>query len=93
MISSETNFKRKTLKYLRDHYPNDWFFKSSEKFISGIPDILACINGKFFAFELKVGSNKPTLLQAHVINKIRKAGGAAGVAYTIQDIKNIIERG
>lgn len=44
---------------------------------SGVPDIVGCFKGKFFAIECKAGKNKPTPLQEKNINDIRKQCGAA----------------
>jgi len=44
---------------------------------SGIPDIVGCLNGVFFAIECKAGKGVPTALQEREINKIRNAGGHA----------------
>lgn len=46
---------------------------------SGVPDILACLKGKFLAVECKAGDNKPTALQQKTLNDIQKAGGIAMV--------------
>lgn len=43
---------------------------------SGVPDIVGCYHGLFFAFECKAGGNKPTPLQEMNIAQIREAGGA-----------------
>jgi Holliday junction resolvase len=47
---------------------------------SGVPDIVACVNGYFLAIECKAGKNKPTALQVREIESIRLAGGVAIVA-------------
>jgi Holliday junction resolvase len=47
---------------------------------SGIPDIIACVNGLFLAIECKAGKNKPTPLQAREIEAIRFNNGVAVVA-------------
>ena len=47
---------------------------------SGVPDIIACVSGRFLAIECKAGRNKPTALQVREIESIRKAGGVAVVA-------------
>jgi Holliday junction resolvase len=47
---------------------------------SGVPDIIACVNGRFLAIECKAGGNKPTALQVREIENIRSAGGVAVVA-------------
>ena len=46
---------------------------------SGVPDIVCCVNGWFFAIECKAGKNKPTLLQVNEIERIRRANGVAVV--------------
>lgn len=42
---------------------------------SGIPDIIACVRGKFLAIECKAGFNKPTALQEMEMRKIEAAKG------------------
>ena len=46
---------------------------------SGIPDIVACVNGLFLAIECKAGGNKPTALQIREIEAIRRNDGVAVV--------------
>lgn len=42
---------------------------------SGVPDIIACVNGQFVGIECKAGNNKPTLLQLRELEAIKAAGG------------------
>ena len=44
---------------------------------SGVPDIIACVSGRFLAIECKAGGNKPTALQTREIENIRACGGVA----------------
>jgi Holliday junction resolvase len=46
---------------------------------AGIPDIIGCLNGVFFAVECKAGKNIPTALQEREIRNIKNAGGYAWV--------------
>lgn len=46
---------------------------------SGVPDIVGCFNGLFFAIECKAGNNKPTTLQQKNLDQIVQAGGLAWV--------------
>jgi Holliday junction resolvase len=46
---------------------------------SGVPDIVACVNGWFLGIECKAGRNKPTALQVREIQSIRAANGVAVV--------------
>lgn len=61
---------------------------------SGIPDLLACVNGHFVAIEVKSSKGKPSALQLCNIDEIRKAGGTAMVLYPDQfeDFKKIVEK-
>lgn len=47
---------------------------------SGVPDIVGCLNGWFFAIECKAGDNKPTELQNREMDKIGRALGMVMVA-------------
>jgi len=44
---------------------------------SGVPDIIACVNGHFLGIECKANGNKPTALQIREIERIHASGGAA----------------
>lgn len=57
---------------------------------SGVPDILACVNGKFVAIEVKNGT-KLSELQEYNIRKIQEAGGIAIVSTSLDDIRNVVK--
>lgn len=57
---------------------------------AGIPDIIACIDGKFYGFEVKTDIGKPTKLQEFTIRKINKAGGIAVVVRSVDEVKSIL---
>lgn len=44
---------------------------------SGVPDIVGCFNGVFFAIECKANGGRPTALQLREIDRINVAGGFA----------------
>jgi len=46
---------------------------------SGVPDIVACVNGLFLGIECKANGNKPTALQIREIEAIRRSNGVAVV--------------
>jgi Holliday junction resolvase len=46
---------------------------------SGVPDIVACVDGLFLAIECKAGKGKLSALQAREIQRIRHADGVAVV--------------
>ena len=75
----ETLFTQKVLRRLRTEFPQSWFTKNQAGSIIGIPDIIGCVKGKLVAWELKVGRNKPTRIQAYVLMQIQNAGGHSEV--------------
>lgn len=46
---------------------------------SGVPDIIGCADGRFFAIECKAGGNRPTALQDRELQRIVDAGGVSMV--------------
>ena len=81
-IAAEKNFENKIKKFLESE--GAWFIKywaGSQFTKSGIPDVLACVNGYFVGIEVKAQNGKPSELQLHHIQKIRDAGGFAIVLY------------
>lgn len=58
---------------------------------AGIPDIIACINGHFYGFEVKTNVGKTTKLQEATIRKILAAGGTAVVVRSVDEVKAIVD--
>ena len=58
---------------------------------AGIPDIIACINGRFVAFEVKTPTGKLTRLQEITIERIRAAGGWAYKVTSAAEVAGILE--
>lgn len=83
-MASEKLFENKIKKFLKDEgcYFIKHFANSYTK--SGIPDILACVNGHFVAIEVKGPSGKPSDLQLYNIREITKAGGIGVILYPDQ---------
>lgn len=52
---------------------------------AGIPDLLGCVDGYFFAFEVKEDDGEPSELQLDEIDEIRDAGGVASIVRTPQE--------
>lgn len=57
---------------------------------AGIPDIIACIDGRFYAFEVKTPDGKTTKLQDATIRKILACGGAAFVVRSVDEVRAVI---
>lgn len=54
---------------------------------AGVPDILACINGRFVGIEVKRPGGKVSALQEYNIEQIRASGGVAFVATSIEEVR------
>lgn len=67
-----------------------FFYKASDRYQSGVSDILCCVNGIFVALELKAKNGKPSPHQKLFIKQVIKAGGVAGICYCIKDVKDLI---
>ena len=77
----ETLFKERITPKLKS-LTNVWYFKSSERSIRGIPDIIMCLNGQFIAMELKKSASATTSkLQDYNLLRIRQCGGRAFLVY------------
>lgn len=71
----------KILKYCKET-PGIWAVKIHADGVQGvgIPDIVGCACGRFFACECKTAKGRTTKLQRHTLELIEKAGGLAIVA-------------
>ena len=60
---------------------------------SGTPDIVACVNGRFVAIEVKKEKGGVvSALQKAKINKINDCGGVAFVANSLQVVQDVLIR-
>lgn len=59
---------------------------------AGVPDIIACIRGRFVAFEVKKPTTKHNVsaLQQYNIRKIEQSGGGALVVSDVEQVKKFV---
>ena len=79
------------MKYLKT-VPNCFAWKEHGGMYgtAGIPDIIACVDGRFYAFEVKTETGKTTALQEATLRKIRACDGKAFVVRSLHDVKTIL---
>ena len=84
----EATIQSKIMDYLRSigGYP----VKVITATVSGNPDIICCLNGKFVAIEVKQPGKRPTQLQQLKMARIRECGGTAFVACSVDEVKSAI---
>lgn len=90
MSRSEKQVQTDIVKYLRS-VPELYFNKHSDRFVKGVPDILGCYRGRFFAIEVKreKGGSVSPLQKIHLGN-INKAGGYNLITTNLQDVIDFI---
>ena len=88
---NESAIVQSILRYLKT-VPSCFAWKTHGGMYStaGIPDIIACVEGRFFAFEVKTAVSKATLLQEATIRKILAAGGTAAVVRSVDEVRAIL---
>lgn len=91
MTKPEKKLQDKVIRYLKGrgiYYLNLYGDGMSGK---GKPDIIACINGRFVAFELKVGANDMQDDQKIHKARIERSGGLHFSPYTLSEFISIVE--
>ena len=91
MKKPETKLQDKAISYLKGrgiYYLNLFGDGRSGK---GKPDVIACINGKFVAFELKVGENDLQDDQKIHRLRIQRSNGLHYAPYTLEEFVSIVE--
>lgn len=86
---SEQQIQKRILDHLAK-LPNTWSVKVISANKNGVPDILACVNGKFVAIEVKTPTGRVSPLQEYQINRINNSGGLAAVARSVDDVKKLL---
>lgn len=57
---------------------------------AGVPDIIGCYKGRFFAMEAKTIKGAMSAAQTRELELIHKAGGVAGVVRCIADAEELL---
>lgn len=89
----EAKVKRKVVAILKEFGAYYFYPVTGGYGSSGVPDIVACHNGRFFGIECKAGKGKPTDLQKRNLDAIYRNGGVSAVINetnieTLRDLLN-----
>lgn len=84
MTQRESRRSRKIMNELRYHGAFCFKVWGSEHMMAGLPDIIGCYKGRFFAFEVKEPEKRSNVSerQKYVMGLITKAGGLTAVICT-----------
>lgn len=93
-MAEEKRFETKVKAFL--DLQGAWYVKffANSYTRSGVPDILACVNGYFVAIEVKGQNGHASPLQIHNCTEIRLAGGFAFILYPsgFEEFKRFIKK-
>lgn len=80
-MAEEKIFENRIKRFLNDN--GAWFVKffANRNTREGVPDILACVGGRFVAIEVKSSKGRPSELQIYHCKKISEAGGIGIIVY------------
>ena len=94
MATPEKKVKDKVKKILEE-YGAYYFMPATGGYgKSGVPDIVACLHGKFIGIECKANGGKPTTLQDKNLSEIMNVGGFAVLVDegSIDTFKSILQQ-
>lgn len=88
-MTAHAKLRKAICDYLKDI--GAWYVSTNSQGYGrkGIPDVLACWHGGFYAIEVKVLPDKPSPWQERELSEIRDASGCAIVAYSLEDVKRV----
>lgn len=89
---SESRFKCRVVAYLKRELPGAYIYHPSDRWNSGVPDLLILHQGVFAAVELKVGNNQATKLQLVVLQRIGAAGGITAICRDMAGVKSVVQK-
>lgn len=95
-VPKEAYFQKKVIDGIKERYryKNVFVVKVAQGFYSerGMPDVMAVIDGHYFGFEVKRPMfGKASASQLSMIDRIRRAGGTAGVVSYPDEAFNVID--
>lgn len=86
---SEKALQSKILKHLKA--TGAYIVKTVVSNRNGVPDIIGCYEGQYFAIEVKTPGNKATALQGYNLEKIKEAGGQTIVTSSFNEYIKFFE--
>lgn len=90
-MATEQQIQSKIIKYLESR--GCYIVKVVSATKAGVPDILGCYEGVFFAIEVKTSTTKSNVskLQQYNLDKIVSCGGQSIVAWELWQVEDFID--
>lgn len=81
-MPAEATIQRAIIKALRERGIYVFHALNAE---AGTPDLIACVDGRFIALEVKAPKGRVSAIQRHRMEQIQAAGGIAVVVRSVED--------
>lgn len=93
MTQAESRLSRKVLDALKARGIFAYKVLGGPSTMAGLPDIIACVDGRFVGIEMKVPGKRENVSerQKYVHNKIRLAGGSVWVCTSVDEVMLFID--
>ena len=76
---TESQIQSKFIKELRTKCPDGFIVKLSDKWVSGLPDVLMVRNGHAIFYEIKSKKGVVSQIQTETMKAIERAGGLVNI--------------
>ena len=92
-MAEEKQFENKVKRWLKSKEIYNFKYFANAFTPCGIPDIIACVNGRFVGIELKSEKGTTSPLQDYNLKQIEKSGGISMILRPsgFENFKKIIE--
>ena len=92
-MKPEAKIRSEILAYLRSLEPDVFAFRVEQRvgMQNGCSDVLAVIQGRLLALEVKSPQGRTTALQDRFLRKITLAGGLSAVVRSVKEVKDLLE--
>ena len=89
-MQQESQIQDSIIRMINACFPQAYHYKAHDETTFGIPDIIGCLRGRFFAIEVKREDGKLTRLQQVNLILIKEAEGYSTVARSSEDAKKFL---
>lgn len=90
-MAKERTITTKIMEYLRARGAFVWKQHGGPMQMRGLPDVMAVLGGRLYAFEVKTEHGRTTKIQEKRIEDLRKAGATAAVVRSLSEVAEHID--
>lgn len=77
------------VRAIKKRWPRAWVYHPSDRWRTGVPDLLVCAEGRFLAIEVKTARGTVAPIQEATLTAIRCAGGIGWVIRSVKELDHV----